>query len=222
MRRRLGQVGRVLVQHEEVGRAVLQRASRGGDQLADQLVPRRVGRHVVANPIVVRPHRRRLEPLAVDQQQVGPLVGPVVDELRPREQLRRSAGRACRATCRPGTAAFRRPSAACRSCRGYARRRNSPSPAGGDGGRFKLSQLGQHQLVDEVPPRRLGEHLRRDRVGIRRADRGGHDLADVPGGDGPFAVPHDAHQAVVVDLGHREVRGRVLGPAGDVFDVAVA
>ena len=38
----------------------------------------------------------------------------------------------------------------------------------------------------------------------------------------PSPWPITLHQAVVVDLGDRLVGRRVLGPAGDVFDVAVA
>ena len=102
-RGRLGQVGDVLVQHEVVGRAVLQRAAAGGEDLAGEAVPRLVVGHALADELVERPHRRLRQLAARDQQQVGPLVRPVIDELRPLQQARRSASPACRAPCRRGT-----------------------------------------------------------------------------------------------------------------------
>ena len=93
---RLGHLLRVLVQGVEIRRAVLVRAAGGGDDLAGELVPRRVRGDALANPVVVRLERLRPQPLAGEQQQVGPFVGPVIDELRPRQQASRSAGRACR------------------------------------------------------------------------------------------------------------------------------
>ena len=80
---RLRHLLRVLVQGIEIRRPVLERAAAGGDDLADELVPRLVLRHALANPAVIRLHRLRPQPLAVDQQHVGPFVRPVIDELRP-------------------------------------------------------------------------------------------------------------------------------------------
>ena len=81
LRGRLGHAARIVVQHEEVARPVDQRAALRGDKLAHEPVPRRVRLHLIPNPRVVAPHRGRLEPLALHEQQVGPLVGPVVHEL---------------------------------------------------------------------------------------------------------------------------------------------
>ena len=72
---------RILVQHEEVRCPVLQRAPFGRHDASRKLIPRSVRLDLIANPGIIGPHRRRTQPFAVDQEQVGPLIGPVVDEL---------------------------------------------------------------------------------------------------------------------------------------------
>ena len=158
---------------------------------AGELVPGRVGFDLVANPGVVGPHRPAWRQLvAVDQQQVGPFVGPVVDELGPRQAALRSA---CRACPRDVSARNARVSSAVGSTpivSRYARRRNSASLAGGDGGMFRLASLCQHQLVDEVAPRRCGETPRR-RPACRTATLtvATATLLTYQADDRPFAVP---------------------------------
>src|SRR5207248_4473749 len=66
---------------------------------------------------------------------------------------------------------------------------------------------------------------RSTRRGSKRVERGGDDgggdAAEVPGGDGAFAVADDFDVAVVVDGADGGVVGGVLGPAGDVLRDAV-
>ncbi len=219
-RYRFGQLRRILVQHEEVRRAVFQRAAGGRHQVAGELVPRRVGRHVVANPVIVGPHRRRPQLLAVDQQQVAPLVGPIVDKLRPRQQLLdqlvalvgRRIGQKRAGLLDRGQQADRvdiRP----------------PQKLGVGGRRrwrqVQVLQLRQHQLVDEVAPRGFGKHVGRELALIADADRGDHVPTQVPGLDRRLAVPGHLHQPGRADLGHRFVGRGELGPARDVFGMAV-
>ena len=66
-----------------IGGAILARVARGRVDLVDELVPGLVGCHALADPVVVAPYTFVGEVVARYQQQVGPLVSPVVDELRP-------------------------------------------------------------------------------------------------------------------------------------------
>ena len=76
----------VFVQDVEIGGAIFERAALRGQYLADEEVPWRVGGDVVANPVVIRPHRRSFQFPALDQQQVGAPVSPVIHELGPPQQ----------------------------------------------------------------------------------------------------------------------------------------
>jgi len=67
---------------EVKGVAASERREAGEEALREH-VPRRVRRDLIADPRVVAPHRRRLELAFRDQEQVAPLVAPVIDELGP-------------------------------------------------------------------------------------------------------------------------------------------
>ncbi len=75
-----------LAEGVEVRRPVLHAFAGGRDDLAHQLVPGRVGRHLLADPLVIGLERLGPEPRAVEHQQVGPLIRPVVGELGPGKQ----------------------------------------------------------------------------------------------------------------------------------------
>ena len=81
-----GGIGRIAVKHKEVGGSVLVSRSAGGNQVACELVPGRIGGHVVADPLRVGLHGLGFEFRAGDQEQVGPFVGPVVDVFGSSEQ----------------------------------------------------------------------------------------------------------------------------------------
>ena len=69
----------------EIGGAVLDALAGGRDDRAHELVPRHVAGHLLPDPLVVGLERLRPQPRAVEHQQVGPFVGPVVAELGPGE-----------------------------------------------------------------------------------------------------------------------------------------
>ena len=77
---------RILMHGEEVGRAVLQARTLGRYHLPHEPVPRRVLRDAVADPLVVGVYGVGPQLRSAHEQDVRPLVGPVVDELRPRQE----------------------------------------------------------------------------------------------------------------------------------------
>ena len=96
-----------------------------------------------------------IDPLGVEHllfvpQQVGPFQGPVLGELGPREQARRSAasrlsGDGSATNARASSAVGKRPIAS-----RYARRMNVASSAQRRGIHLQRAQLGEDQLVDVV------------------------------------------------------------------------
>ena len=84
--RRLGHQARVFVQDIKITGAVFERAALRGEDFPDEDIPGRVGGDVVPNPVVIRPHGGGFQLLALDQQQVGPFVSPVINELRALQQ----------------------------------------------------------------------------------------------------------------------------------------
>ena len=74
------------MQGVKIGSAIAYGAALGGDETGDHFVPGGVGLHVFANPGVVGLHRGWTELRTVDQEQVGPFVGPVIDEFRAGEE----------------------------------------------------------------------------------------------------------------------------------------
>ena len=215
----LGDVDRVLVQDVVVGRAVRQRVARRGQHLTRQRVPRLVGGDAGANPVVVRPHRVRLQAPARDEQQVRPFVGPVVDELRPFEQRIHQA-RALVGTGIGGERAH------------LGRRRQDPGGVEiGAPDEFRvrrqpgrldveLAQLPQDRVV-EIRARCIGVDRGIDARGKRRSDPRRHQAAQVPGRNRRLAGALHFHDALVADRGDRALVGGELRPARHVLGVAV-
>ena len=168
--RRLAAGERVAIGPIEIGRRIVVRAAAGGDQLADELVERLAGGDRVANPGVERIDALRIEHLLFVPQQVRPLQRPVLGELRPGQQTRRSAGPACRAKDRRRSAGPRRPSATGRSHRDTPGGRTSRRRPVGDGFIRSVRSLREDQLVDVVRRRRVAP----DEVGPRRQERQRH------------------------------------------------
>src|SRR5215475_13042168 len=81
LRGRLGEVDWILVQHEVVQCAVLSSASGTEKNLVRKLVPGLVGFHRIADPVIEGPHRCGIQPAAGDEQQVRPLVCPIIEKL---------------------------------------------------------------------------------------------------------------------------------------------
>jgi hypothetical protein len=84
----LGQIDRIAVDEEVVDGAVLGAATLRSRQIAHERVPRAVGGDRGADPAVERAHVVGPQPSGRDEQEIGPLPGPVVDELGALEQLR--------------------------------------------------------------------------------------------------------------------------------------
>src|SRR5262249_27735574 len=79
-----------------------------------------------------------------------------------------------------------------------------------------------NEVVNEVAPFSTGENGFGEFVGVRNGDGSDVNAAEIPGGDCAFAEADDFGLAVVADLRNSFVCGRVFGPAGDVFGVAIA
>ena len=77
----LHRVGRLAKDLEVRGGRILAVRSGGGEDLLDELVVGRVGRQLAANPLPQGGGPFRPQVLAIDLQQVGPLVRPVLDEV---------------------------------------------------------------------------------------------------------------------------------------------
>ena len=112
------------------------------------------------DPLVIRFERLGPQPLAGDEQHVGPFVRPVIDEFRPREQridqpialVGGGVGQEGAGFVGGRQRADRVEKGAAQECRVVARRRRRNAQG---------LQLCQHQLVDEIPPRRGGESFGR-------------------------------------------------------------
>ncbi len=76
LRRRLGEVLRVVGDAVVIGRAVAERRAARGDQLADKTVERLVVAERGRQPVVQRPHALFADRGAVGANQVGPFQGP--------------------------------------------------------------------------------------------------------------------------------------------------
>ena len=77
----LGHILGRLAERVEIGGAVLEALAGGRDDLADEPVPGKAVGDSLANPLIIRLERLGPEPRAVEHQEVGPFVGPVIDEL---------------------------------------------------------------------------------------------------------------------------------------------
>src|SRR5579872_7180351 len=76
----LREIDRVFMQYEVVQLAIATGVTRTGEDFTSKLVPRLVGFHAVANPVVKGPHRVGAQLTAGDKQKVGPFVSPVIDK----------------------------------------------------------------------------------------------------------------------------------------------
>ena len=176
-----GDFGGVLMQGVEVGGAVFQGAARRGDDGLDEFVPGGVLLDLRADPLVVGFERLGTQTLAAGQQQVAPAIGPVVDELGPGQQRLDQSIALVGGRVGQKRSALRRPWATRPTCRRYARRTNSLSLAGGEGGRFRLSSLASDNSSMKLRARRLGKNLGGNGRGIGNAERGDHVQAQIPG-----------------------------------------
>ena len=212
----LGEVDGAAVDEEVVDRALLVASARRGRQLARERVPGLVGGHTLPDPVVESLCALAAELPARDEQDVGPLVRPVVDELRPLQQRvdepfplgGRGVGPEAIHVLGPGEDAG-------------GVEESAPDELGvgaqAGGGEVELLQLGQHQVVDEVAPLRLRVDLRghRERKGHGHPRR--RHLAQIGHVDGRLAVALHLDEAGVADLGHRLVAGGVAGPPRHVL-----
>ena len=151
---------RILVHGEVVRRAVLEARPAGGEQVGHDPVPRGVLRHAVADPLVVGVHRGRPQLGAGYEQHVGPLVGPIVHELRAGEQQFDEPFTLAGRSILPKSVHLlgaRQPADRVEEGtaeeRGVVARRRRLET--------KLLQLHEHQVVDQVGPRSLGEDVGR-------------------------------------------------------------
>ena len=160
----LGHRLRILMDGEEVGGAVLETRPLGRDHVPHEAVPGRVLRHAVAYPLVVRIDRLGPQLRSTDEQHVGPLVGPVVDELGPRkQQVDESLPLPWGGIDQVAVNLVRRRQPADGVEKGTPQERRVVTR--GRGLEVKLLELLEHEIVDEVRPSRTGEHVGRNLVG---------------------------------------------------------
>ena len=178
-----------------------------GDDLPHELIPRRVFGHLAAQPIVISLESVGAKFFAANQKQIGPTIRPVINELRPREELIDElvalvfdgageegfglGGRGQRADHikmrAPGELAVR------------ARRR---------GFEVELAQLREHELVDEIAPWCLVKNGVGNGVRPRRCDARDGNLAGVPRGDGALPKADDLRLAgFFIDDRHGRIGG---------------
>ena len=211
---------RLLVDQPVVDRPVLQIASGGGDQFFDEPVPGTVLGNPVPDPVVVGPHGGPFQLAAGDQQQVGPLVGPVVHVFGPVQDR-------IDEPCPPVAARIPEKSAQILPVRQHSERvQVDPSNEGvvvaQRGGRNpQLAELGQHQVVHPIVAGRLPEELRAQLAFVRHRHPGEGHLAGVPDGDRPLAMALRGGQTAVPDLHDPFVGGTELGLARHVPDAPV-
>ena len=211
----------VLVQHEIVQRAVLARAARGQEDLAGELVPRLVVLHRIADPVVERPHGRRVQLAARDQQQVGPLVGPVIHELARATSGGPPLWPAYRPKCRPENSPLpprseARPRHPGRRAAGRSHRRRAWKAPGAGSSIWPTTRSSMKLL-----PGKLVVDRRADLVGKRHAQPRIEHPRRVPERDGRFARADHLHVAEIVHRGDAFVAGAEFHPARDVFRMAV-
>ena len=218
--RKVAWVGR---DHEVIRRAILQRAPARHQQTSRELIPRRVRRHLVADPFVIRPHRRHRQLALRHEQQVAPLVGPVVRELRPLQHLLDHAV----ALARARVSLIRDKRAHLARGRQHADRVEIDTPqkflirAAHRRRDVQLAQFFQHEVINPVPPRRTRERLRCHVIFKRRLHRRERDLLQKPRSHRALPVPDHRHFAEVVHIHHRLIRRRIFRIARHVLAVSV-
>ena len=155
-RDRLSELRRLVVEDEEVARAVLKRAAGGGDEVSHHQVPRRVQFHLPAYPLIVAPHGLLRQLVAIDQKQIAPVVSPVIHKFRTREKgvdevialsrgcLREERARLVRRWKHPDGVQERSPDEL--GIRALIRWRQ-----------VQFAQFFQHALVDKIPRLERGE-----------------------------------------------------------------
>ena len=82
----LGQIYWILLDQEVAGRPVLGRVARSREDLTDESVPGFRLLYAVTDELIVGAHAPGRQFATRDQQDIGPLVGPVVDVLGPSQQ----------------------------------------------------------------------------------------------------------------------------------------
>ena len=222
--KRLGHVFRqidgIFMQHEVIERPVLTGAAGTGKNLAGELVPGLVGLHPVADPIVESPHRGRTQLTAGNQQQVGPFVGPIIDEFVLLQE----------AVDQLGALVFGTVAQEGFHVLGGGQRARSIQVRAADKGRVvrdfrwrdvQLLQLVDHQIVDVVPAREFDIGVGRHLVGIRNRQTRIQHPARKPERHGGLARPVHLHVAPVVHARHPFVVRRKLHPARYVVHAAI-
>src|ERR1035438_7200216 len=88
LRRIFRKLGGVLMQDEVIQFAILPGVARRGEDFPSKLVPGLVLLHAVADPVVIRSDGvgKQLPFITGYQQQVRPLIGPIIDERLALEQ----------------------------------------------------------------------------------------------------------------------------------------
>ena len=177
-------------------------AARGGEQVAHQFIPRRVQIHLAADPLVVAPHRLLGQLVAVHQQADRSICRPSNRRTPAAQAAHRSAGRACPASSRRET---------CASHPAWAGRRGIEKSAADELAiraarrrrEIEFAQLFQHALVDEIARLELRQsHRGQRRLRVRRQSRWRWRAAQIPRGDGAFAVADHLDHAIVIHRGH--------------------
>ena len=82
-------------------------------------------------------------------------------------------------------------------------------------------EMFQDVVINQVVARRIAECRLRNFVREGNSQPRKRDVALIPHGYGSFAVAAHGHMAVVVNGGHALISAVKLGPASDVFGVAV-
>ena len=79
----LRSVQRIAMNHPVVPGAILDGVAGRGDEFRHKLIPWFIDCHAVANPVVIAPHLLVRKVIARNQQQIGPLIRPVIHKLGP-------------------------------------------------------------------------------------------------------------------------------------------
>jgi hypothetical protein len=205
---------------EEVRGAVIETGAFGGDDFPDKLVPRQVAGDTVVNPFIPGLYGFGPKFSAIEQEEVGPAVGPVIDEFGAQQEsfdeliTFGGVGAAQKVTNFISRG---------QGTDGIEERAADKDfvAAAGRGCEVESLELRQNVLVDEVSSRGRGIDFGWNGVWERDCHAGNHNAAGEPRGYGTFAGPRYLNNSVFIHSGYSFCCGSEASKLCDVFDLTV-